>query len=114
MKNLIVLSSLFLTVVTQAATIKIIGPCSGIPISEGSMVASDLMVNIGVRTIDYLNREKIPFKGDQFGISSIDNSKTGNDAIEVLSDTKMRAYGWCFKINELTPDKMPNELVLTS
>lgn len=97
-----------------SAEIKIIGPCSPIPTNEKNIVVKDIKDNVGNITVDFLTQEKIPFTGSEFGISSINNSAVGDDALEILSDTKMRAYGWCFTINDKLVDKMPNEIYLTT
>jgi hypothetical protein len=97
----------------QAATIKITGPCSETPLIESTLNNLDLHLNLGKITVDFLTREKISFVGSEYGINSINGTAVGDDALEILSDTKMRAYGWCYTINNIAIDKMPDETFLT-
>jgi hypothetical protein len=116
MKIFIATASIFLflfSLNTNAATIKITGPCSEIPIVESSINILDFKINLGKITVDFLTQEKIPFVGSEYGFNSINGTDVGDDAIEILSDTKLRAYGWCYTINNIANDKMPDEIFLT-
>lgn len=50
------------------------------------------------------------FRGSAGGVSSI--NKMGG-VLEVLSDTEMNAYGWCYRVDGVSPDLMPNQYLLT-
>jgi hypothetical protein len=65
-------------------------------------------------TIDILNLNKIPYLGVAGGINSINNSPVGLDAMEVVSDVEMRAYGWCVAVNGKVAKDFPNQVSLTS
>lgn len=99
---------------SMAVTIEVVGPCSSAPILQSKIETVDLSLSIGKITVDYLTKSKIPFIGSEVGIASIDNSAIGDEAIEIVSDTEMRAYGWCYTINGERPELMPNELYLTN
>ena len=114
MKIFTTICLIFFSLTAFSASIKIIGPCSAAPFSEKQIVIDDLKTNVGQITVSYLLEEKIPFAGDEFGIGSINNSAVGDDAIEVLSDTELRAYGWCYTINNIIADQMPNDTFLTN
>ena len=36
----------------------------------------------------------------------------GLDAMEVLSDTDMRSYGWCFEVDGKVPESYPDSIPL--
>ncbi|RZJ25676.1 MAG: DUF4430 domain-containing protein, partial [Flavobacterium sp.] len=55
--------------------------------------------SLGFLTEFLLNKGQIPYTGDKSGIASIAGSPVGDDAIEVLSDSKLRAYGWCVEVD---------------
>jgi hypothetical protein len=112
MKNILILLSFYLPS-AFTATIKIIGPCSKTPIRESQLEIKNFSKNLGQITLDYLAQENIPYEGDQSGIRSINHSAVGDDALEILSDTKMRAYGWCVAVNNINVEKMPDEIFLT-
>ena len=61
--------------------------------------------NIGDMTIEIFNKFQIPFSGSKYGISQIYDK--GQD-IEVISDTEMKAYGWCFEVDGMIPETMPD------
>lgn len=91
---------------------EVIGPCSPKPLFHGLEVPEP-SESLGAYSIRVFNNNKIPYQGVAQGLNSIANSPTGLDALEVLSDTSMRAYGWCFEIDGLTPDKMPDQVLLS-
>ena len=106
-----VLSLIALLASSQAMAIyyDITGPCSDKPIHSGSY-KTDLSESVGRITIEILESSHIPYVGSEEGINSIINTPTGIDSMEVLSDTKMRAYGWCFSINGIIPEAMSDKI----
>ena len=89
----------------HAITFEIVGPCDGTPFLQGTF-KSDISESVGKTTLDLLDFYGISYVGTENGIHSIQNSPIGDDAIEVLSETRLRAYGWCFSINGVIPDKL--------
>lgn len=71
-------------------------------------------INAGKATIDFLdfavNQKKLTYVGTQDGIQSINDlgSKTETEG------NGLRAYGWCYSINGVSPDRMPNEVYIPS
>lgn len=50
------------------------------------------------------------YQGNDGGVLSI--NRLGN-ALEVLSDTEMNAYGWCYKVDGVAADLLANQYELT-
>ncbi|MFM6928721.1 MAG: DUF4430 domain-containing protein [Bdellovibrio sp.] len=113
MKTLSVLFAIFLPLSSQAVTWKVVGPCSETPWFQGSYEA-DLQKSLGDNTIDILNLNKIPYLGVAGGINSINNSPIGLDAMEIVSDIEMRAYGWCVSVNGKVIKDFPSNVSLAS
>lgn len=94
---------------TFAAKIKVLKPCS-----HEVMIAKDhnpeIDESVGEGTLRFLKRSGIPVTGSEAGITSINHTPTGLAAIEVISDTEMMMYGWCYAINGYSPELMPNEV----
>ena len=67
--------------------------------------------DVGATTINALRELQIPYQGSETGIASING--LGSD-LEVVSDTKMKAWGWCFAIDGKKSDKMPNQSPMPS
>lgn len=109
MKMIALLFSL-ITSSTFAAKLDLIGPCSKKPLL--SIEASDQFETVGDLTVHYLKKNKIPFLGNERGMNSIFNTPVGFDAMEVLSDTQMRSYGWCFRVNGKVPETFADEIYL--
>lgn len=65
--------------------------------------------NVGEITLEVLNLQNIKFKGNLFGISSMLKTPTGMEAIEVISNTEMKSYGWCYYVDGHGPDVLMNE-----
>jgi hypothetical protein len=110
--KLILLSLLSLASLSQAAHISIVGPCSPEPLLKQE-ISLKPRTSLGDWTIGALQKNNIPFDGNASGIRSIYNSPVGDAALEVLSDTEMRAYGWCVSVNGEQPDVMPDQVILT-
>jgi hypothetical protein len=69
--------------------------------------------NVGSVTIKGLEAAGVPYIGSDEGISSIGNSPSGDKAMEIISTSHMRAYGWCFSINGIEPAAMPDKVNIT-
>lgn len=59
----------------------------------------DKFETAGDVTIHMLTKSRIPFQGTERGINQIFSTQLGLDALEVVSDEVMYAYGWCYTIN---------------
>lgn len=97
MKYASIFCCLLIPFLSQAAEFEIIGPCNEKPVYELSI--ADQFETVADLTFHILNKNKIPYTGTHKGITSLLNAPQGDDALEVLSDTQMRAYGWCFFVN---------------
>lgn len=94
------------------ASLTIIGPCEETPLFKQEVLFQDTDT-VGSLTIKTLELNKIPFQGTEVGINSIFKTPTGLDALEVISETEMMAYGWCYSINGLEPNVFPNEIPIS-
>jgi hypothetical protein len=68
---------------------------------------------VGELTIAILTQFKIPFKGSPEGLITAFHTPTGDDSVEILSDVELRAYGWCFSVDGVSPELYPHEVPLT-
>lgn len=112
-KYLIVVLALLACSGAQAVSWKIFGACDNKPVHEGSF-AADITKSVGQISLEIFDLHKIPYIGSAEGLNSIINSPTGLDSIEVVSDTEMRAYGWCYTVNGRQPLEMPHQLQFQS
>ncbi len=95
-----------------ALEIKFIGPCEERFIMRAEV--KENYSNVGELTIATLTKFGIPFKGSPEGLSSAFNTPTGDDSLEILSDDEMRAYGWCFSVDGVSPEVYPHQIPVTS
>lgn len=105
-----------LTLITNAAaavTFQVRSLCS-----DAFTVDADINAttsdHVGGITIKGLEEAGVPYVGSAEGISSIGDSPSGDKAMEIISSTHMRAYGWCFSINGVEPAAMPDKVNITS
>jgi hypothetical protein len=99
----------------EASTFTVIGPCDAKPILQVPFQngPGEKSTNtLGDITVSLLQKHQVPFQGDRSGIKSILNSPVGDDAIEVLSNSELRAYGWCVSVNGQQPAEMPDTVIL--
>ncbi len=102
--------SIFLSIMSfqlWALELKFIGPCDEDFILK-AQVSGDYS-NVGELTVATLKQFTIPFKGSPEGISSVFHTPTGEEALEVVSPNEMRAYGWCYSIDGISPEVYPHE-----
>ena len=84
-------------------------PCSPTPwlnVTAAAVVGD----SVGHATIATLDRERIEYLGNEQGINSIKGTVTGDPALEIISGHEMRAYGWCYRINNREPSDFPDQV----
>ena len=112
MKNTTLLILFFLfSFNAKAIEIKFIGPCDENPLFDTN-VKHDYE-NVGELTIGTLIKFDISFKGTEAGINSAFGTPTGLEALEVISDDEMKAYGWCYSVDGIAPEVYPNEVAIS-
>ena len=74
-------------------------------------IDADLSKSVGYHTILEFETAVLKYEGTEAGIVSINNLK---NEIEVISDKEMLSYGWCYSVNDLAPDFMPDQIFFTS
>ena len=109
-----IIAALFMSFNAHAITYEVIGPCSPTPAYSGTYDLENLSINAGKASINIFNRDKIPYIGVEKGINTILNTPIGPETLEIISGTKMRAYGWCYTVNGVGPDIMPDEYFFQS
>ena len=112
MKILTFLTFLLLSTRLHATVLEIYTPCSDRPNLSFEVNASKYE-SVGDLTVAVFSKNKIPFQGTERGINQIFNSPLGLDALEVISDTKMFAYGWCYEVDGLISSSYASEYILT-
>ena len=100
-----------LSVEARTATFTIMGPCDESPLVEVEFNTTEQ--NVGELSIQILEAEELQFLGDERGIAQIDESPLGDDALEIISETELKSYGWCFEVDGVQPGVYPNEVPLT-
>lgn len=105
----IVLSTLLLVTSAHSLELKIVNPC------EKTLILKESLPNngetIGKISTDIFTKYNYQFEASEFGVAQLLNSPIGIDAMEVISDTVMRAHGWCYSINGEVPELLMNEIV---
>lgn len=105
------LFSLGMLVNSYAIEIQILGPCFPTPLFIKNINKTN-STNIGEFTIQVLEKFEIPYKGTSAGINQIYNTPIGMDAMEVISDNEMMAYGWCYEVDGKLSEVLANEFPL--
>jgi hypothetical protein len=88
-----------------------IGPCSEKPIHEEEIASQ--FKTVGDVTVHVLSHSGLPFEGNERGIHSIMGTPIGAEALEVISDQEMRAYGWCYEVDGISPEEFPHQVALS-
>jgi len=69
-------------------------------------------VNAGELTLYMFNQYQVPFTGNVDSILSIYNTKTGDDSYEVISNSEMKVFGWCYEIDGVQPDVFMSKVII--
>jgi hypothetical protein len=102
----------FILLSTQALAFEVqfVGPCFEQPLLSQEVDFAEGL-NVGEVSIKVLEANQVPYQGVSAGFNQIFGSAIGLDAMEVISDTEMMAYGWCFEVDgevpEVLADKVP-------
>jgi hypothetical protein len=102
----------FFSFPSMAIELKFIGPCDENFIMRTEV--SDEFTNVGELTTLTLKKFGIPFIGSEEGLSSVFSTPVGKDAIEVISNDELRAYGWCYSVDGVAPEVFPHEVRITA
>lgn len=105
----LILLSLLFAFPSFAVTVRVVGPQNSVMME--TQVQSELPTHLGIVTVNAFDQESLKYEGGPYGITKI-NELGGK--MEVLSDTEMKAYGWCFSIDGLVPETMADETEVTS
>ncbi len=108
-----IISLLFLLTSFTAfgTTLKFIGACNDNFILK---TEQDDFVTVGELTVGTLTRYRIPYIGNEQGLSSVFETPIGDSAIEVVSKDEFRTYGWCYFVNGVLPEVLPHESKINS
>ncbi len=91
-----------------ATALSLVGPCF-----EEPVIKEELEVNsgesVGAYSVRFLEKFGIEYIGAERGMNSILGTPTGMDAMEIISDREMNAYGWCYSVNGFSPEVYPDE-----
>lgn len=63
--------------------------------------------SVGAFTIASLSAHQVPFKGSEQGIAEIDGL---GSMLEVLGELKFKAWGWCYSVDDVIFDRMPDQV----
>ena len=94
---------------TYATTLKIFDLCSPVVLyAEHFEINQD--TNVADLTLKALQNSELYYRGNQYGIHSINNSPVSDKALEIISENHMRSYGWCFSVNGVQPGHLMHEV----
>ncbi|MES2526053.1 MAG: hypothetical protein V4598_03165 [Bdellovibrionota bacterium] len=89
--------------------LEIIGPCSEKPLQSVNLLEG---MNVGEATVRTFWSKRIPFQGTDRAINTIMGIPKKDETLEVISDTDMRAYGWCFDVDGEVPEEYADQIPL--
>ena len=109
MKSFLII--LLFPIFSYSLTVRVIGPCSITPDYEFEVGVSEA-TGLGQLTIASFNQFQIPYIGNENGLNSLLGFPTGLEALEVISDTKMRAHGPCFMLDGEILESFPSDVTI--
>jgi hypothetical protein len=97
----------------KAGEISVLRPCSNHPLVIEDINFTKIQ-NLGEITIDLLTRNNIDYVGEAYGINKIEGIPIHGNDLEIISDSEMKAYGWCFTVNGSVQEDYPDQIIPTS
>jgi hypothetical protein len=110
--KLLILSLLSINCLASTINFSVLSPCDGSVENQIKEVRS--FKNLSQASLYFLKKLNIPFIANEYSVESINNTPTGTDAYNVLSDNEMHAYGWCYTVNGIAPEVMPSDFKLSN
>ncbi len=92
------------TNLTWAASWSLHDPCTDEVLLEGYLNVKGR--SVGEITLNILDDAKVPYQGDERSVWSMWNTPVGEQLIDLISDRRLRAYGWCYAIDGHVPETM--------
>lgn len=87
---------------------EVVGPCSAKPLFQRNLKVTK--ESVGDLTVSTFERFEVPYLGTERGMNSIYGTPIGDVTLEVISDTEMRSFGWCFDIDGIVPEIYPDKI----
>ena len=109
--KIVILGIFFLASEVLAVTVSFISPCEK-EVTHKYEFELKSKKNVGLVTLEALEYFNISFQGSEQAFNSMFQTPTGLDALEVISDSEMMAYGWCFSVNGVSPEVFPDKVLL--
>ena len=111
MNKILAIFSFLLTVNSHAfSKIEIESLCTDDKIV--SVETNGIGLTLGELTVNILNHNQIDFIGSEYGINSIQGSPYGDEAIKIIGENEILAFGWCYQIDGKVSEKMPYEIIV--
>lgn len=103
-----ILISVLFSMTAHALDVRVVGRANEELLSTKKRITQ--ATTVGDVSVDVLEAFEVPYKGGSFGFSEI--AGLGQD-IDVISDTEMKAYGWCFSLDGVVPETMADQTPLS-
>ncbi|MCJ8276242.1 MAG: hypothetical protein HRT44_02960 [Bdellovibrionales bacterium] len=69
----------------------------------------ELPMHVGDISIQTFEKFEVPYDGSILGISEI--FEIGQE-LDIISNSEMKAYGWCFSVDGVSPETLTHETVI--
>ena len=92
----------------HSVTLSVVGEKGDVRFQQKMKTA--LPITVGEATVEIFENFDVPFEGSVYGISEIYRIAGRMDQI---SDSEMKAYGWCFAIDGVVPETLTNDTLIT-
>lgn len=108
---LVAITVFFTSIHASALEFKVIHPYEQVALIE-TTIELEATETLGALTIKVLDDSGLEYLGNERGIHSILETPIGDEAIEVISDTEMKVFGWCFEVDGQLPVFLADQVQL--
>lgn len=112
MRKLLYLLLVTLPVNSYALEVRFTGPCLEAPLFASK--TEPYQISVGELTLKVLDENGIKYQGTSAGLNQVFNTPIGLEAMEVISDEEMFAYGWYYEVDGKFPEVFPSEILVTN
>ncbi|MEM7647497.1 MAG: hypothetical protein AAF203_11345 [Pseudomonadota bacterium] len=103
--------NILLSLFVFSGEVRVVDPCSQNLLFR-EPIGEIQGLDVGTLSVNVFDAYGVPYIGNNMGIHSIYETPTGEDALEILSKSEMRAYGWCYSVDGIEPEVLPNQYLI--
>ncbi|MCB0420806.1 MAG: hypothetical protein KDD61_07410 [Bdellovibrionales bacterium] len=111
LRTLLLICITFLNLKGYSLEVQILHPCHFQTLAHQYYSTTQVMT-VGQITLQLLSQQSFSYVANEAAVHRILNSPIGNEALDIVNDHTMRAYGWCYLVNGVYSEDFPSQKIV--